>query len=206
MISVDPGRFDGFIFDCDGTLADSMPLHFRAWTDTLTRLTGAPSRMDQDLFYQLGGIPTRKIVYILNEKFGYTLDPEETAVEKEHRFLELLPEVQPIAPVLNFARKLGAQARRAVASGGSRHVVLATLQSLKLNELFPVLVTATDVLRGKPFPDLFLKAAECLGVSPERCLVFEDAPPGFEAARAAGMECIDVRPFYDCAVLPVPEA
>jgi HAD superfamily hydrolase (TIGR01509 family) len=189
--------FDGFIFDCDGTLADSMPLHFRAWTAAVEELSGAPSRFDEPFFYSLGGIPTRKVVEEINRERHYQLDPVHAARVKEKKFMELLPAVGPIRPVVTVVEKLGRGAPMAVASGGFKHVVEATLDRLGLRDYFRAVVTPEDVPRGKPAPDMFLKAADLLGVAPARCLVFEDGPPGFAAADAAGMRYVDVRAHYE---------
>ncbi|HEY0256918.1 MAG TPA: HAD family phosphatase [Candidatus Methylacidiphilales bacterium] len=195
----DPTAYDGFIFDCDGTLADSMPLHYRAWSETLDSKLGRPSDFTEAIFYHFGGMPARQIVERLNHDYGYHLPPEETAHVKEMRFLELLPGIGPVPEVIEALHQLGPEARVAVASGGLTEIVRATLAHIGIKtgpgELVNVLVGSDQVTKGKPHPDLFLHAAELLGVKPERCLVFEDAEPGFLAAKAAGMSCIDVRPF-----------
>jgi len=195
----DRHAYDGFIFDCDGTLADSMPLHYRAWSETLALKLGRPSDFTESLFYRCGGMPPRQIVQRLNQSFGYHLPVEETAHEKEMRFLELLSGISPIPEVIHVLHSLGPGARVAVASGGLTDIVRATLEFIGIkvgpNEPVKFLVGSDQVERGKPHPDLFLHTAELLEVEPERCLVFEDAEPGFIAAEAAGMAHIDVRPF-----------
>jgi beta-phosphoglucomutase-like phosphatase (HAD superfamily) len=195
----DRTAYDGFIFDCDGTVADSMPLHYQAWSETLTLKLGRPSDFTEAIFYHFGGMPARQIVERLNRDYGYDLPPEQTAHEKEMRFLEFLPGIGPVPEVVEAMRGLGPKARIAVASGGLTDIVRATLAHIGLevgpNEMVKFLVGSDQVARGKPHPDLFLHAAELLGVEPGRCLVFEDAEPGFLAATAAGMAYIDVRPF-----------
>ncbi len=193
-----PGDCDGYLFDCDGTLADSMPLHFEAWTETLEQAAGAPSRFTEALFYSWGGRPEREIFAALNRELGYSIDPERGVQDKERRYRALLPRVQPVTAVVELVRRLGAAgARMAVGSGSARGIVEETLVHLGLREHFPVIVAAGEVPRGKPAPDVFLRAAEAIGVAPSRCVVFEDAPPGFQAAEAAGMRWVDVRPFRD---------
>jgi len=182
----------GAIFDCDGTLADTMPLHFRAWTAVLADYGAA---MSERLFYDLAGVPSVRIVEILNERSGLRLNPAEIAREKEARYVTLLPEARPAAAVLTAVRAYRGQARLAVASGGLRALVEQTLVNLGIRELFDVIVTAEDVARGKPAPDLFLLAAQRLGVPPAGCVVYEDAELGLEAARSAGMRAVDVRPW-----------
>jgi HAD superfamily hydrolase (TIGR01509 family) len=199
MIPLDLTAHDGFIFDCDGTLADSMPLHFRAWSETLALKLGRPSDFSEALFYRYGGIPARQIIDRLNEKFGYTLSNDTTAHDKEMRFMELLPQVHPVPEVLAVLHRLGKDAKVAVASGGLSEIVLQTLKHLGIgvgpNEPVKFVVCPDQGFPGKPAPDLFLHAAKLLGIPPARCLVFEDAEPGFDAAKAAGMDYIDVRPF-----------
>lgn len=199
MITFDRSAYDGFIFDCDGTLADTMPLHFQAWTETLTKKLGRPSAFTEELFYRCGGIPAREIIEKLNHDFGYTLPAQETAYEKEMRFVELLPGIGPVQEVIDVLHQLGPEAKVAVASGGLTDIVHQTLDFLGVkigpNEIVKFLVGSDQVAHGKPFPDLFLRAAELLNVPPERCLVFEDAAPGFQAAKTAGMAYIDVRAF-----------
>ncbi|HSI85401.1 MAG: HAD family hydrolase [Candidatus Methylacidiphilales bacterium] len=196
-IPVPAGKYDAFLFDCDGTLADSMPIHYKAWTSTIETMTGKVSLFDEPFFYTLGGIPTRKIVGILNDKYGYTFEAEETAHEKELEVLRYLGEIRPINATVNLVKSMGKDAKKGVASGGLKHIVEHTLDVLGIHDYFQTIVAADCVEHGKPAPDMYLLAAKNLGVSPSRCLVFEDAIPGFEAAKAAGMDCIDVRAYYD---------
>jgi HAD superfamily hydrolase (TIGR01509 family) len=195
---VPPGDFDGYLFDCDGTLADSMPLHFQAWTACLEHAAGAPSRFTEALFYAWGGRPEAEIFATLNRDHGYAIDPEQGVRDKQIRYRALLPQVRAVTAVAELVRRLGAAgAKMAVGSGSARGIVEETLRHLGLRDYFSVIVAAGEVPHGKPAPDVYLRAAAALGVAPARCLVFEDAPPGFEAAAAAGMRWVDVRPFYD---------
>jgi len=196
MHDINFDQYDGFIFDLDGTLADSMPVHYHAWTATLQRKTGQPSRFTEELFYAQGGVPAREIVAWLNREHGYNLPIEETTEEKEALFLEFLGEVQPIEPVIKVVKQLGLQRKLAVASGGFTDIVRHTVGKLGLLEYFPVLVGADQVSRGKPSPEIYLLAAKLLGVDPNKCLAFEDGEPGIVAARAAGMDVVDVKPYY----------
>jgi HAD superfamily hydrolase (TIGR01509 family) len=199
MIPFDPTKYEGYIFDCDGTLADTMPLHYQAWNETLTRHLGPNHAFTEDLFYRFGGMPAREIVARLNRDYGYTLPPAEFAHEKEMRFVELLPGIGPVPEVIDALNRLPADARIAVASGGLTEIVRDTLKFLGLrvgpHEKIKYLVGSDQVPHGKPDPALFLRSAELLNVDPRRCLVFEDAEPGFLAAKAAGMDYIDVRPY-----------
>ena len=185
------GDFAAFIFDCDGTLADTMPTHYRAWQVALgPRVADFPEAM----FYELGGVPTCRIVEILNERHGYDMHVGETVAAKEKLFLEFSSEVAAIEPVVTLAREWHGRIPLAVASGGHRRIVMSTLRALGIAGLFDAIVTAEDYLRGKPHPDPFLEAARRLNVIPERCLVFEDTSTGLAAAKAAGMACVLVPP------------
>jgi beta-phosphoglucomutase-like phosphatase (HAD superfamily) len=192
--------FDGYIFDCDGTLADSMPLHYRAWQESLSAKLGRPAvEFTEELFYHFGGMPARRIVERLNQDFGYNLPPEKTALDKEADFIRLLPGVGPVPEVVAVLQSLGEDAKVVVASGGLTDIVLATLKNIGIEagpaRIVKAVIGSDQIERGKPFPDLFLHAAEVIGVPPARCLVFEDAEPGFVAAKAAGMQYLDVRPY-----------
>ena len=140
----------------------------------------------------MGGRPTRDIVVDLNEEYDLKLDPEALALAKREAFLAKLHSVELIDEVADFAKLLRGRMPLAVASGGSRYVVEKTLKLLSCSDWFDEVVTADDVSNGKPSPDIFLKAAELLGVAPEKCLVIEDAPPGVIAAKAAGMQVVTV--------------
>jgi len=188
-LEIPQGDFAGYIFDCDGTLADTMPVHFKAWNESLKSLH-APFEFPEDLFYQLGGVASEKIVALLNERYQSNLDPETVAHRKEALFLELLDEVHPIGPVVALARRFASTHPVAVVSGGYRRVVVRTLELIGLAGLFPTIITPADVLHGKPAPDMFLLAALKMGVPPEKCLVFEDGQVGIDGAAKAGMATV----------------
>jgi len=190
-LHIPPGEFLGYIFDCDGTLVDTMPLHYRAWSQAL-RHAGLEEELSEELFYSLGGTPTRKVAQLLAKHYDLVIDVDRVFHQKEALFLEMQAEMRVIKPVVDFARDLHGRAPMSVASGGPKRVVKKTLELMGLDELFPVVVTPEDVTHGKPSPDMFLLAAQLMGVPPERCLVFEDAPPGFAAATAAGMKYVVV--------------
>jgi len=190
-LDIPAGDFAGYIFDCDGTLVDTMPLHFRAWNEAMKR-AGLPGELSEELFYSLGGMPTRKVAQVMAAHYHLTIDVDRVFHEKENLFLEMQSELRVIKPVVDFARRLHGRAPMSVASGGPRPVVLKTLELMALSDLFPVVVTPEDVAHGKPAPDMFLLAAKKMGVAPEKCLVFEDAEPGFRAAEAAGMKWVRV--------------
>lgn len=191
MLLIPPGKFAAYIFDCDGTLADTMPLHFKAWCAALGR---HECEFPEAMFYELGGVPTERIVEILNERHGHSMQPREVAREKESLYLEMVSQIVAIEPVVEIVQAMHGRLPMAVASGGHRHVVTQTLGALGLLEKFDAIVCAEDYLSGKPAPDPFLTAAARLGVEPTKCLVFEDTQTGVSAAKAAGMQWVLVPP------------
>jgi HAD superfamily hydrolase (TIGR01509 family) len=189
-LAIPDREFGAYIFDCDGTLADTMPLHFRAWTRIVGELGGT---FPETLFYATGGKPTVQILEMLRDEHGLTVgDVQRTAERKEAYFLEMIHEVKPIEPVVQFARQHHGIKPLAVASGGYRRQIELTLEALSIRPLFEVIVCVEDYARAKPFPDPFLEAARRLDVKAAACLVFEDSPLGVRAAAAAGMECVHV--------------
>jgi beta-phosphoglucomutase-like phosphatase (HAD superfamily) len=182
-----------FIFDLDGTLADTMPSHYRAWSRIAARhgLTFPEAR-----FYALGGVPTAKIAAMLISEAGLPLDPLVVSREKEEAyFAGLTGEVGVVAiePVLKLARQHRGEGPMAVASGGVRRIVTRTLEALGILDWFAAVVAAEDTTRHKPDPDVFLEAARRLDADPASCTVYEDTDIGLEAARRAGMRGVDVR-------------
>ena len=186
--------FSAIIFDCDGTLADTMPVHYEAWQATLLCHPG--SKSSEDRFYELGGWPTLNICELLKRETGLPFDPVALAQEKEADFARRLDHVRPIEPVLAVVREQHGKLPLAVATGGTRGVCETILRHIGLTGWFDTLVCAEDVPRHKPEPDIFLEAARRLAVVPTSCRVYEDTDPGLEAARRAGMDAIDVRTFY----------
>ena len=188
-----PEPFAALIFDCDGTLADTMPGHFAAWTAAL-RAGGGD--ITEERFYSLAGVTSAEIIALLNREHGYALDIPEMVERKEQMYVDALHDIREITAVADIARAYHGKVPMAVASGGLRDVVHATLDTIGLRSLFDAVVTADDVSRGKPAPDIFLQAAEKLGVSPADCIVYEDGDPGIVAANAAGMRVVDVRVLW----------
>lgn len=188
-LEIPAGTFEGYIFDCDGTVADTMPIHYEAWRTALEPY-GIP--FPEALFYDLGGTKTDRIVELLAERHGVAIPVRETVDRKESAFIERLGEVAPIEPVVQLVREYHGRAPMAVASGGIRPLVTRTLDHLELLGYFDAIVTAEDVRHGKPDPEPFLLAAQRIKVPAERCLVFEDGKLGIEAAVAAGMQYVHV--------------
>lgn len=190
-LEIPKGEFAGYIFDLDGTLVDTMPLHYRAW-DAAMRKVGLNAPLDEELFYSLGGVPTKRVAELIAAHYGLKIDPHAVFDHKESLFVELQKDAKLIEPVVEIARRVALTHPVSIASGGPRVIVRGMLQLTGLASLFDAndwerVVTPEDVEHGKPAPDMFLLAAKRMGVSPEKCLVFEDAEPGMRAAEAAGM-------------------
>ncbi|MCW0217813.1 MAG: HAD family phosphatase [Prosthecobacter sp.] len=187
MLEIPDYPFRAFIFDCDGTLVDSMPLHYQAWLASLQQ-HAAPFDFTEELFYAKAGVREQDVVIELNALHGTQVDPDSVAHVKAQMFLEIIPQVNEIKPVADYARSLVGRFPLAVASGSEEPIVRGCLAANGLLDLFPVIVTPAYVKRGKPAPDMFLLAAEKMGVDPKDCLVLEDGQAGIVAAEAAGMQ------------------
>lgn len=188
--------FRGLIFDCDGTLVDSMPLHYRAW-QKVSRRHGFC--FPEHRFYSLGGIPTRGIVDMLGAEQDLALDAALVAFEKEQEYLALMPHARLNDHVMHVVHSHRGRVPMAVASGGSRRTTLGVLEHLGVSNLFQAVVTSEEVTRPKPAPDVFLEAARRIGVAPQHCRAFEDTDLGITAIRAAGMHPVDVRQMQRAA-------
>lgn len=178
------------IFDCDGTLADTMPLHWRAWQTIAARYR---LHFPIERFYSLGGVPSREILKMLSAEQGVQLDHLAVAREKEAEYLPLIAQVEPINAVVGIARENFGKIPMAVASGGTSSGINHLLTHLGLRSLFQAVVTSEMVAHQKPAPDIFLEAARQLDVPPHLCRAYEDTDLGMQAIRAAGMEAVDVR-------------
>ncbi|MBP7901709.1 MAG: HAD-IA family hydrolase [Spirochaetes bacterium] len=180
------------IFDIDGTLVDTMEIHYKAWVKMFA-LQGFD--YPREVFYELAGIPTYKIVPILNEKYNLKLDPEKTMNEKEKYFMEFFGSVKEIKVVSDIARKYHGILPMSLGTGGRKDIAQMTMETVGLSKYFEIMVAAEDVIHHKPAPDTFLKCAELMGIEPRFCQVFEDGELGLQAARTAGMIATDVRPY-----------
>lgn len=178
------------IFDCDGTLADTMPAHYLAWVEIL-RPHGVS--FPEERFYAMGGMPTGLILERLFSEVGKVPDVELLTRQKEEAFIARASEIRPVEKVLAIARAARGRLPMAVASGGHRHMVEMTLRRLGILDWFAAVVAAEDTARHKPEPDVFLEAARRLRVAAADCTVYEDTDLGLEAARRAGMRFVDVR-------------
>jgi HAD superfamily hydrolase (TIGR01509 family) len=191
--TVDQPTEAGLIFDCDGTLADTMPLHYLSWNKVLNE---RGIEFSEHRFYAMAGQPTVLILETLLEEQSVDGDANAMSVEKDQRFLELLPQVEPIEPVVEIARRFRDQCRMGVGSGSTRESVLEVLKHIGLEGFFDGVVCAEDTVKPKPAPDVFLEVARQIGVQPADCRVYEDADLGLEAASRAGMTAFDIRTIH----------
>ena len=190
-----PTPFSALIFDCDGTLVDTAPAHYFAITEALK---AQGHSMDRDWYMARAGLTPDAL-----------LDAQEAAVAAAGKIAPLdratvfatyndhfragLPLLREVEAVATLAREWQGRVPMAVASNGRLENVQASLRVTGLLPLFPLIVSADDVARGKPAPDVFLEAARRMGVAPEECVVLEDSDEGLRAAGAAGMRAVDVR-------------
>lgn len=188
-LKIPAGTFRAYLFDCDGTIVDSMPLHYIAWTKALAEWN---CPFDEQLFYSWGGKPPMEIVTELNKMHALNMPVETVAEHKENYYYALLPQLQPVAEVLEHIDAMHGRIPFAVVSGSSRESITKSLNTVGLLDKFELLVGSEDYQRSKPAPDAFLTAAERLGVHPRDCLVFEDTDLGIQAATAAGMASVRV--------------
>jgi HAD superfamily hydrolase (TIGR01509 family) len=189
MLEIPDYPFQAYIFDCDGTLVDSMPWHYIAWVEALKQ-HNAPFEFTEEVFYAHAGIKEQDVVKILNAQHGTNIDPVSVDELKMEIFRRRIPEVQPVRPVAEFAKSLEGRFPMAVASGSEESTVRGCLEATGLIHLFETIITPKLVKHGKPAPDMFLLAAERMGITPSECLVLEDGNSGLEAAKAAGMQAV----------------
>ena len=183
------GAFRAYLFDCDGTIADSMPLHYLAWKEALSEVG---CDFSEDLFYAWGGMSVAEIISTLNHERGLNMPVAEVAKRKEQLYYEHLPRLQAIPEVLEHINASHGKIPFAVVSGSTRDSVTASLNALNILDRFDTLVCAGDYTKSKPDPEPFLIAAKRLGVAPRACLVFEDSDMGIQAATTAGMASVKV--------------
>lgn len=188
-LTLPPGPFKAYLFDCDGTIADTMPLHFKSWNIALGEHGG---HFPEDLFYAWAGMALPEQIEMLNEKFNLKMPVNPVIERKEESYFELLPEIKAIESVVHHIKEQHRKIPFAVVSGSPRASVIKTLEILGLTNYFEAIVAGGDYTYGKPHPEPFLKAAQLLGVAPQDCLVFEDADLGIDSAKAAGMAWVRV--------------
>ena len=187
-ISID-SRARALIFDIDGTLADSMPLHYAAWQEAVS----PGPFLTYERYLGLSGVPGYGIVDTLNRELGLSFNPPEILSRKEEIFLRRINTVRPIEPLVSLVKSRYHVLPMAAGTGARRHMAELTLKLIGLDGYFNIIVSSDDVTKPKPAPETFLKCAHLLGIDPAACQVFEDGDAGIEAARSAGMMVTDVR-------------
>jgi len=183
------GTFKAYLFDCDGTIVDSMPLHYKAWKHILDQ---HDCPFPEEQFYAMGGMPIREIFDTLNRLHGLCMPIEELAAQKEKLYYNSLHQLEAVPEVLEHIEAAHGHVPFAVVSGSTRESVTHSLQTLSLLDRFDTLVCAGDYTHSKPHPEPFLIAAARLGIAPADCVVFEDTDMGIQAAKAAGMSWVKV--------------
>jgi beta-phosphoglucomutase family hydrolase len=191
-VSAQAQPYFGAIFDWDGVIIDSARLHEESWHRLASELG---TRIAPDSFLRGFGMKSAQIIEQIHR---WSADPEEIARlanRKEALYREIVAEseIAPLPGVVEWLHRLKeAEIPSAVASSTQRANIEAVLARLGLEEVFQAIVSAEDVVHGKPDPDVFLKAAERLKMAPRKCVVFEDAHVGIEAGHAAGMKVVAV--------------
>lgn len=186
--------FSAIIFDCDGTLVDTVPAHLAALQGAL-ELRGL--HMEAKWYHDRHSFAAYELLMEF-EREGLGIIPDKSAVLDDHQrlFSEHLHLVEEIQLVTETARQWSGKVPLGVASNGHRPNVVATLNVMGITGLFNHIVTREDVENGKPAPDLYLEAARRLGVEPEKCVVLEDADAGVQAAESAGAKVLDIRNWH----------
>lgn len=190
-LTVNP-RAKALIFDVDGTLVHSMPLHYKAWVKVGEKYD---FHFPEKLFYELAGVPTPGIASVIIEKLNLSYGIQQLSEEKEDTYIAMIDEIRPVEEVVAIAKAFHGKLPIAAGTGSPRINAIKTIQAIGIHELFETLVTYEDVENPKPAPDTFLKCAEYLNTEPRFCQVFEDGDPGIEAAHKAGMIVTDIRQF-----------
>lgn len=184
-------HYGGLIFDMDGTLIDTMPVHARAW-----KLVGEQFgyQFNSQIMYDLGGAPVTTIARAIMQEAGMDTSHLEKVVQAKRLLsYEMIPQQSKLLPTFNVVRHYYQQKPLALGSGSHRKMIDMLLQSLQIDHYFNAIVSADDVSQHKPHPETFLRCAQLSEVDANRCIVFEDADLGVEAGLKAGMDVFDVR-------------
>jgi len=189
-----PKIIRGLIFDCDGTLVNSMPLHMEAWN---AAFRGHNKYYNEDFLFSLKGMKEIEIIDLYNKKFDTNLEPQQLVNAKHKYFIENINSVKPIEQIVQIAKLYHDKLPLAVVSGSVSKIVNLELKALGILNLFKIILTADSPYKPKPSPDIFIAAASILKIDPKFCLVFEDGDAGLKAASEAGMKTIDIRKYIE---------
>ncbi len=196
ILDINP-KAKGLIFDLDGTIADTMPIHYIAWRNAASHF-GIDFTVE--LFSELAGIPLYPTVQKLNEMFGKNIDPKEMGDAKEDEYENNMHKIRPITPVVDLIKKYKDQLPMAIGTGGCRRISQKALNIIGVDQYVDILISADDVQNHKPHPETFLRCAELMNIEPELCEVFEDGVLGIQAAETAGMMSVDVTKYYEVTI------
>ena len=185
------------IFDVDGTIVDSMPLHFDIYRKILKEYGIDFTPAD---FEKLAGIPAIESFAVFNRIYGLNFDAVEMGTYKEAEYEKRLHLIKPIESVVRLIRASYGKIPMAVGTGGYRHLTQKALRIADIENCFDAIVTCEDVTRFKPDPETFLRCAELMGVEPTDCEVFEDGSLGIHAAKTAGMMAVNVTDYYEVTI------
>lgn len=183
----------GLIFDLDGTIADTMPIHYIAWKKTVARYG---VELSYKIFYSLAGVPVYETVNELNKIFSVNMDAGLVSTEKEQEYERNMYLAKPIQPAIDLIKKYAGTLPLSIGTGTGRKIAEKTLEIIGIKSYFPIIVTSDDIKIGKPNPETFLQCAKLMNVEPSKCQVFEDSELGFQAARKAGMMMTDIKKYY----------
>ncbi len=184
---------EGLIFDLDGTLSDSIPLHLHTWQIVCKHYD---CHFDENIITEITGMPTIRFAErVIAENNLQGVDPNELVSMKQQAFWDRSDLLKPIPVVVDLVHQYHGKIPIAIGTGASRQSADVQLNALGLDKYFDIIVSANDVSNHKPEPDTFLKCAELMQVAPEKCQVLEDGVLGMQAAKTAGMYLIDVRPY-----------
>ena len=180
------------IFDLDGTLSDSLPVHIASWNAVCEKLN---CTFDERILVEMTGAPTLSFAERIKREQNLEITAEELVVLKQQEFWKNINQIKPHDAVIDLMKSAHGKIPMSVGTGASRTSAMLQMKELGIDQLFDFIVTADDVDRHKPEPDTFLKCAELMRVEPKYCQVFEDGELGMQAAQTAGMLLTDVRPF-----------
>ncbi|MET0634810.1 MAG: HAD family phosphatase [Chitinophagaceae bacterium] len=190
-------KYDAFIFDLNGTMIDDMNYHEKAWYEIIVNELKAPLSPEQ-LKLEMYGKNEELFERVFGQGIFSAEDIQDISMRKEKKyqsdFLPHLKLIDGLEDLLAKAKKEGVGL--AIGTAAITFNVDYVLDRLNIRQFFPVIIGAEDVAHSKPDPEVFLKAAEGLGVDPSKCIVFEDAPKGIEAAKRAGMKAVGISSFH----------